>query len=39
VPTLARTARLVETDDALVADSDTSINDEIVFGLVDAGRR
>ena len=34
-----RTARLVEEDGALVATGDTTIDDEIVFGLIDSGRR
>lgn len=34
-----RTARLVEGVDGLVADSDTTVTDEMVFDLVDAGRR
>jgi AbrB family looped-hinge helix DNA binding protein len=34
-----RTARLVEKDGVLVARSDTPIDDEILFGLIDAGRR
>jgi len=34
-----RTARIVEEKGALVATGDTSIDDEIVFGLIDAGRR
>lgn len=38
VPT-DRTARLVEEDGALVATGDTTIDDETVFGLLDAGRR
>jgi AbrB family looped-hinge helix DNA binding protein len=35
----SRTARLVEEDGVLVATGDTPIDDEIVFGLIDAGRR
>lgn len=35
----SRTARLVSVDGQLVADSDTEISDEIVLGLLDAGRR
>lgn len=38
VPT-GRTARLVEEDGELVATADTTIDDEVVFGLIDAGRR
>jgi len=34
-----RTARIVEEKGVLVATGDTSIDDEIVFGLIDAGRR
>jgi AbrB family looped-hinge helix DNA binding protein len=34
-----RTARIVEEDGVLVASGDTAINDDIVFGLIDAGRR
>jgi AbrB family looped-hinge helix DNA binding protein len=34
-----RTARLVEESGALVATGDTAIDDEDVFGLIDAGRR
>jgi AbrB family looped-hinge helix DNA binding protein len=34
-----RTARLREVDAALVAESDTVVTDEVVFGLLDAGRR
>ncbi|WP_320672840.1 AbrB/MazE/SpoVT family DNA-binding domain-containing protein [Patulibacter defluvii] len=34
-----RTARLVEEDGLLVAESDTPIDDEIVLSLLDAGRR
>jgi len=35
-----RTARLVESGDGgLVAESETVIDDDIVFGLIDAGRR
>ena len=36
---VGRTARLVEEDGVLVADGDTSIDDDDVFGLIDAGRR
>ena len=38
VPT-GRTARLVDESGALVAAGDTAIDDEVVFGLIDAGRR
>jgi AbrB family looped-hinge helix DNA binding protein len=34
-----RTARLVEEDGALVATGETQIDDDIVFNLIDAGRR
>lgn len=34
-----RTARLVEEDGVLVGTGETRINDEIVFALIDAGRR
>lgn len=34
-----RTARLVEESGVLVATGDTAIDDGIVFGLMDAGRR
>lgn len=34
-----RTARIAEEDGALVAKSDTPVDDETVFGLIDAGRR
>ncbi|MEQ3551987.1 AbrB/MazE/SpoVT family DNA-binding domain-containing protein [Pseudonocardia nematodicida] len=36
---VGRTARLVEEDGVLVADGDTPIDDDVVFGLIDAGRR
>lgn len=38
VPT-GRTARLVDEDGALVATGETAIDDDVVFGLIDAGRR
>ena len=38
VPT-GRTARLVDEEGVLVATGDTIIDDETVFGLLDAGRR
>lgn len=38
IPT-GRTARLVTEAGALVATGDTTIDDEAVFGLIDAGRR
>lgn len=34
-----RTARIVEDGGRLVADADTVVTDEDVFGLIDAGRR
>jgi AbrB family looped-hinge helix DNA binding protein len=34
-----RTARLVEEHGVLVATGDTVIDDEVVFALIDAGRR
>jgi AbrB family looped-hinge helix DNA binding protein len=34
-----RTARLVEESGLLVATGDTAIDDDVVFGLIDAGRR
>jgi AbrB family looped-hinge helix DNA binding protein len=34
-----RTARLVDEDGALVATGKTEIDDDVVFGLLDAGRR
>lgn len=34
-----RTARLVEEAGVTVAASDTPIDDDVVFGLIDAGRR
>ena len=38
VPT-GRTARLVEESGMLVASGDTEIDDDVVFGLIDTGRR
>lgn len=38
IPT-GRTARLEEEDGVPVATGETSIDDEVVFGLLDAGRR
>jgi AbrB family looped-hinge helix DNA binding protein len=38
IPT-GRTARLVEESGALVATGDTVIDDDVVFGLIDTGRR
>jgi AbrB family looped-hinge helix DNA binding protein len=34
-----RTARLVEEDGALVVAGETPLDDETLFGLIDAGRR
>ncbi len=34
-----RTARLIEEDGALVATGETQIDDDVVFNLIDAGRR
>lgn len=34
-----RTARLVEEAGLLVATGDTAIDDDVVFGLIDSGRR
>ncbi len=34
-----RTARLVDESGVLVATGDAAIDDDIVFGLIDAGRR
>jgi AbrB family looped-hinge helix DNA binding protein len=34
-----RTARIVEVDGRLVADSETVITDEVIFGLMDSIRR
>ena len=34
-----RTARLVDEDGRLVATGDTSIDDDVVVGLIDSGRR
>ena len=39
IVTSGRTARLVQEDGVLVATSVTEIDDQDVFGLVDAGRR
>lgn len=38
VPT-GRTARLVDEDGTLVATGETAIDDDVVFGLIDSGRR
>ena len=38
IPT-SRTAQLVTEDGVLVATGDTAIDDDVVFGLLDAGRR
>lgn len=34
-----RTARLVEEDGVLVAAGDTPVNDDVVFALIDSGRK
>jgi len=34
-----RTARIVDVYGALVADSDTAVTDDVVFGLIDSLRR
>jgi AbrB family looped-hinge helix DNA binding protein len=34
-----RTARLVEEDGALVSEGDTPVDDDILFGLIDGGRK
>jgi len=34
-----RTARLTEEDGVLVADGDTPVDDDVVFALIDAGRK
>lgn len=39
IATTGRTARLVHEDGLLVATGETRIDDETVFGLIDAGRR
>lgn len=36
---VGRTARLVEKDGVLVATGETPIDDDIVFALIDAGRK
>ncbi len=36
---VGRTARLVDEDGVLVAAGESTIDDEVVFGLLDAGRR
>lgn len=36
---VGRTARLVESDGSLVAESSTEVTDEVVVDLLDAGRR
>ena len=36
---IGRTARLVDESGALVATGVTTIDDDVVFGLIDAGRR
>lgn len=34
-----RTARLIEEDGALVSAGETPVDDDVVFGLIDAGRK
>jgi AbrB family looped-hinge helix DNA binding protein len=34
-----RTARLVEEGGVLVADGDTPVDDDVIFALIDAGRK
>jgi AbrB family looped-hinge helix DNA binding protein len=34
-----RTARLVEEDGVLVAEGETPVDDDVVFALIDAGRK
>ena len=34
-----RTARLVEEDGVLVASADTPVNDDVVFALIESGRK
>jgi AbrB family looped-hinge helix DNA binding protein len=34
-----RTARLVEEDGVLVADGETPVDDDVIFALLDAGRK
>jgi hypothetical protein len=34
-----RTARLVDEDEVLVADGGTPVDDDIIFALIDAGRK
>lgn len=36
---VGRTARLVEQDGVLVATGETAIDDDVVFGLIDAARK
>lgn len=36
---VGRTARLVEEDGVLVSSGDTPVDDDILFGLIDAGRK
>jgi len=36
---IGRTARILEVDGAVLADSDTVVTDDDVLGLLDAGRR
>lgn len=39
VTPVSRTARLTQLGDTLVADSDTAIDDDTIFELIDASRR
>ena len=34
-----RTARIVETDGVLAAESETAVTDDVIFGLIDSLRR
>jgi AbrB family looped-hinge helix DNA binding protein len=34
-----RTARLVDEDGVLVAESETTVDDDVMFALIDAGRK
>ena len=38
VPT-GRTARLIDESGGLVVTGDTAVDDDVVFGLIDSGRR
>ena len=39
LPKSIRDARLVEEDGVLVSAGDTPVDDDILFGLIDAGRK